>query len=193
MHLWEIINEMAAGADEGWGKSYYHVMPKLIKEKGLKVGAEIGVAYGSHSVAMIQAGVEKLFAVDPYQHDVNGTDGYNLPDGKLFGQEEYEQLYLHALHKIRATGNPFDLIRMPSAEAWSLVRVPLDFVFIDAKHTYEALFHDIFVWKERVRKGGIIAGHDYDHPSYPGIKKAVNEHFKKVHVEDGNVWWTTKR
>jgi hypothetical protein len=192
MALWETINEMSKGAQHGWGLAYYHVLPRLIQERGYKVGAEIGVAYGGHAEAMMKAGLTKLYAVDPYQPDWEGTDGYSLPDGKNFGKEEYEALYLHALHRIRATGNPIDLIRKTSHEAFAIVNEPLNFVFIDAKHTYESLFTDITLWKTKVRKGGIIAGHDYDHPSYPGIRKAVQEHFKKVTLEDGYVWWTVK-
>ncbi len=190
MQLWEIINFMSADAEIGWGKAYYHVMPKLIKDRGLKVGAEIGVAYGGHAVAMFSAGLEKLYAVDPYQPDWFGTDGYSLPDGKSFGMPEYEELYLHALHRLRKLDNPVDLLRMTSHEAFAVVNEKLDFVFIDAKHTYENLYTDIFLWKRKVKKGGIVAGHDYAHPSYPGVKQAVDEHFKKVNTEDGYVWWT---
>jgi hypothetical protein len=192
MELYETINQMSAGADHGWGLAYYHVLPRLIKERNLKVGAEIGVAYGGHAEAMVKAGVQTLYAVDPYQPDWNGTDGYSLPDGTNFGKQEYEELFLHALHRLRRAGNKPDLMRMTSAEAWSIVREPLDFVFIDAKHTYENLYHDIAIWQQRVKPGGIIAGHDFDHPSYPDIRRAVEEHFKKWTVEDGYVWWTVK-
>lgn len=191
MHLFEIINEMSKGADDGWGKAYYHVMPKIIKENGFKVGAEIGVAYGGHAEAMLKAGLERLYAIDPYQPDWTGTDGYTLPDGKHFGVVEYEELYLHALHRLREL-NPIDLIRVTSHEGFAMIPEKLDFVFIDAKHTYENLYTDIYLWKQHVRKGGIIAGHDYDHPSYPGIKQAVDKHFKNVNIEDGFVWWTRK-
>jgi predicted O-methyltransferase YrrM len=192
MKLYEIIDQMSASAQSGWGQSYYHVLPKLIKERKYKSGAEIGVAFGGHSEALILAGVEYLYAVDSYQPDWAGTDGYSLPDGKNFGKPEYEELYLHALHRLRKLQNPIDLLRITSHEAFAIVPGNLDFVFIDAKHTYENLYTDIFLWKTKVRKGGIIAGHDYDHPSYPGIRKAVQAHFKKVNIEDGFVWWTEK-
>lgn len=37
----------------------------------------------------------------------------------------------------------------------------LDFVYIDADHTYEAVVADINDWKGKVKKGGYIAGHDF--------------------------------
>ena len=48
----------------------------------------------------------------------------------------------------------------------------LDFVFIDADHTYEAVKRDISAWWPKVKSGGVLAGHDYDET---GVKKAVDE------------------
>jgi len=37
----------------------------------------------------------------------------------------------------------------------------LDFVYIDADHSYNAVKEDIAAWAPKVRRGGIVAGHDY--------------------------------
>lgn len=52
----------------------------------------------------------------------------------------------------------------------------LDFVFIDACHEYEAVKDDILVWLPKVKKNGILAGHDYYAPT-PGVIQAVDEIF----------------
>ena len=203
MQLYETINIMSAGAEEGWGNAYYHVLPKLINERGYKIGAEIGVAYGGNSESILKnTNVDRLYSIDPYQPDWWGTDGYSLPgarnngiisQGKNFGYEEYEELYLHAMHRLRkynGKGERSIFLRDSSHAAWAkLQNEELDFVFIDAKHTYEDLFTDINLWQKRVRFGGIVSGHDYDHPNYPGIKRAVDQIFGTVNKEDGNIWW----
>ena len=51
----------------------------------------------------------------------------------------------------------------------------LDFVFIDAGHSYEEVRQDIKTWLPKVKQGGWLAGHDYNAPSFPGVSKAVNE------------------
>jgi hypothetical protein len=193
MDLWKVIDTMAEGSIDGWGKAYYHVLPSIINQMGLKTGAEIGVAYGGHSEAMLKhTAIETLYSIDPYKPDWNGTDGYSLPDGKNFGKEEYEELYLHALHRLKKYGDRSKFMRLDSTAAWAKLKsedVKLDFVFIDAKHTFEDLFTDIYIWERLVKKGGLITGHDYGHPSYPGVYQAVRYHFgNNIKLHDGYVW-----
>jgi len=198
METWKIIQKMADeaegvdGSGRGWGPLYYHVMPRIINHFGFTVGAEIGVAFGGHACAILDnTEIKRLYCVDPYTLVFPNTDGYSLPNGQHFTQKEYEELYLLAERRInRERGPRGELIRETSHAAWAMIRGKLDFVFIDARHTYEDLYTDIHIWRQRVRPGGIVAGHDYDHPSYPGIKKAVDEIFGKVNLEDGYVWWT---
>lgn len=62
----------------------------------------------------------------------------------------------------------------------------LDFVFIDADHSYAAVAADIDAWLPKVRKGGIIAGHDYcEWPGF-GVIQAVTERFERVEVWRGS-------
>jgi predicted O-methyltransferase YrrM len=53
----------------------------------------------------------------------------------------------------------------------------LDFVFIDAGHSYNEVKEDIRVWYPKVKEGGVLSGHDYEDPNhpFPDIKKAVDE------------------
>lgn len=53
----------------------------------------------------------------------------------------------------------------------------VDFVFLDAFHSYEEVRNDIAHWLPKVKPGGVLAGHDYfDDPTvWPGVRKAVDE------------------
>jgi hypothetical protein len=48
----------------------------------------------------------------------------------------------------------------------------LDFVFIDARHTFEAVCDDLAAWWPKIKPGGLIAGHEYVHA--PGVRAAVD-------------------
>ena len=73
----------------------------------------------------------------------------------------------------------------------------LDLVFIDACHEYPSIKEDIELWFPKVRKGGIICGHDFG-PAHMGVMKAVRERFKMFDLELDKeiedtliaVWWS---
>jgi predicted O-methyltransferase YrrM len=70
------------------------------------------------------------------------------------------------------------VIRARSDEAAkSIPDGSLDFVFIDADHSYEGCKRDIATWWPKVRAGGVVGGHDYENVDFPkfGVTQAVNE------------------
>lgn len=51
----------------------------------------------------------------------------------------------------------------------------LDLVFVDGAHDFKSVADDIGTWRDKLRKHGIIAFHDYGAPSLPDVKRAVDE------------------
>src|SRR4051794_5373755 len=56
-----------------------------------------------------------------------------------------------------------------------------DFVYIDALHDHDSALEDVTTWYDKVRPGGIIAGHDYVDGTFPegvfGVRSAVDGFF----------------
>ena len=63
-----------------------------------------------------------------------------------------------------------------------------DFIYIDADHSYESVKKDIELYLPKLKKGGIIGGHDYCPYAWPNVIKAVDETIGKP---DGVVWDTS--
>lgn len=65
----------------------------------------------------------------------------------------------------------------------------LDFVFIDADHSYESVKEDIQHWAPKVRPGGWIGGHDYN-KKWPGVIRAVDEAYgaRVKTYQPGSIW-----
>lgn len=57
----------------------------------------------------------------------------------------------------------------------------IDFCFIDGSHEYEDVKADILAYLPKVKKGGILAGHDYD-PAWQGVMRAVDEVIGKENI-----------
>jgi len=89
---------------------------------------------------------------------------------------------------------------MTSVEASTMYEdKSLDLVFIDGNHQFDAVCKDISTWKPKVKKGGMICGHDYlrleDTPQSQ-VKSAVGKMIGFVNLisdetEGGDrcVWW----
>lgn len=58
-----------------------------------------------------------------------------------------------------------------------------DFVFLDGNHDYENVKQELIKFFDILKPGGMIAGHDYGHDSYPGVKQAVDEFCKEKGIE----------
>ena len=58
----------------------------------------------------------------------------------------------------------------------------INFCFIDGSHEYEDVKKDIIAWLPKIKKGGILAGHDYD-VAWSGVIKAVDELLGKENVK----------
>ena len=86
-----------------------------------------------------------------------------------------DDLYNKFMKNMEPVKDTFTVIREDSTKAADLYADnSLDFVFLDADHSYESVKRDITAWLPKVKSGGILAGDDY-HSDFPGVVAAVNE------------------
>jgi hypothetical protein len=142
------------------------------------VGAEIGVQAGVFAAELLSLGPRSLHLIDPWRHWPDDPD-YDR-DGANFAQEEHDRLHQH----VQATlgGAPaVEIHRLTSAGAVGLFAdASLDWVYIDARHTFGAVREDLEAWAPKIAEGGSICGHDYtdhDHARMLGfgVVRAVDE------------------
>ena len=69
-----------------------------------------------------------------------------------------------------------------------------DFVWLDGDHSYENVKEELIRFYDILTPGGMIAGHDYRHEYYPGVKKAVDEFCSErgITVKGGFSFYFTK-
>lgn len=155
-------------------------LPVLLNERGLfGCGVEVGVKEGEFSEAVLTYWRGRhLISIDPWLTDTAEAyvDIANVP------QNQHERFYEGACSRLSRFGERSSVWRMTSLEAAPRIpRYSLDFVYLDARHDFASVLEDLDAWFDRVRPGGIIAGHDYLDGSYAagkfGVKSAVDAFF----------------
>jgi hypothetical protein len=89
-------------------------------------------------------------------------------------------VFRHFIHNVRRAGveDVICPLKMPSVQAADLFEDgTLDFVFLDADHEYEAVRRDLEAWFPKVKRRGVLGGHDYLHANFPGVRRAADEFF----------------
>lgn len=162
----------------------WHVIADLCKERGLRVGAEIGVAEGRFTAALLALCPDvELWAIDDY------APGYKTWMGTQWSQAQQDANRSAFAGVLAANPARVRLIEKPSLEAAEALQdASLDFVFIDADHSYDGVVADIAAWSPKVRDGGWVTGHDFDHLKFPGVVRAVEESFANFFVRDDFTW-----
>ena len=115
----------------------------------------------------------------------------NCPDLHLIGVDLFpDRLRSHRVFDLAAQyADRVTLIEGDTVASAAMVEDgSLDFVFIDADHSYEAVRRDIDAWRSKVRAGGWLGGHDYNR-KFPGVVRAVDFTFgRSVYTLPGSIW-----
>ncbi len=166
-------------------------LPKLFRKLGFKVGAEIGVSTGRYSKVLHRSipGL-KLYCIDPWL----AYDGY------VEQNNEAGQIVLNGCMEVaKARLAPYNcqFIKAFSTDAAKLIKdESLDFVFIDGNHSFEYVIEDIAQWSKKVRKGGIVSGHDFWNSEETPTKRLYLknptplEKMRLCQVKDAVLAWT---
>ena len=135
-----------------------------LDKNNTKFVAEVGVREGYFSKFILDnTSVEKLYAIDPWERN---------PELEHGAQEAFDTCH-RLLHQF---GKRAEMIKDYSPSAAEIFEDEiLDFVYIDGLHDYESVKADIKAFYPKIKKGGIIAGHDYHKGDWPGVYDAVNE------------------
>lgn len=156
-------------------------------------GAEVGVYRGQLSEILLGS-FPHLFLtlVDPWRAHIAPPRGIRGDDWLQYDQGKWDDIYADVLNRIGPTTSRCRVMRMLSDQAAMQIEdKSLDFVYIDADHTYESVRQDIQLWLPKAKR--LIFGHDYggknDRMGVWGVKRAVDEAFgDRVQIRAGLIW-----
>lgn len=145
-------------------------------------GVEVGSYKGEYASEILKRWHGDLYLVDVWEE----LDPKEYED--LSNDTSPKKIYTECIENTKEyTGRCF-MLRLRSEKAVELFPdESLDFVYIDANHKYEYARRDIAIWHPKVRKGGIIAGHDYvcNFDWYKDKNFALNQKDKHIYLNTG--------
>jgi len=155
-------------------------LAKWARDNGWTAGAELGLSMGETTFYLLER-CPGLFltCVDTFA-PVEGGD-------PVYRHEAWDHGRRERAWKGRASGfgGRCKLMEMTTvAAAQHVADGTLDFVYIDADHTFEGVSAGIEAWAPKLKPDGWMTGHDIDRA---GVRAAV-DYFYPEYLQIGLVW-----
>ncbi|MCE9531545.1 MAG: class I SAM-dependent methyltransferase [Planctomycetes bacterium] len=174
------------------------LVPELLRFSSTSFrGAEVGVAEGALSNRLLHCFPTLFLTMVDSWATYSTEHAYRRSgDGHAcLNEQQQAALKALAISNTDFASHRRHILQSDSCEAAeSIADGSLDFVFIDADHTYEAVRKDIHAWWPKVRPNGLMSGHDYDARKDKdgrwGVARAVQD-FARDHKLAVNVFRRT--
>jgi hypothetical protein len=154
-------------------------------ETFVEVGAWLGKSTNHLATKIKESGKDiKFVAVDTWK----GTEDEELHQDIVNNSFGGDIFYEFMDNTVLSNNYPnINLIKDTSHNAASLFQNnSIDFIMIDAGHSYQDVIDDINYWYHKVKPGGIISGDDYG--VFGGVTQAANEFFYSQFTEGFRSW-----
>jgi hypothetical protein len=155
----------------------------LKSDFSLGIGVEVGTFKGEYSKEILQRWDGQLFMIDVW--DELGDEYADSSNHKNFEGGVYSE----CMKNIRGFEDRAIMIRAKSHIASKFFGDnSLDFVYIDANHSYEFVKEDINLWYPKVKKGGWVMGHDYlklNWSNPPYTENGIDKHIWLISDNEG--------
>ena len=148
------------------------------------LGVEVGVRKGDFTKILLEGWTgSTIHAVDPWMEQ----------DASVYDEKihDHDENFIDAMNTLGPYEERVKVHRMLSTEAAKEIGdESVDFVYVDANHSYAAVKEDLEIWYKKIKPGGMLMGDDYH--LYPeedkfnsmfGVKKAVDGDFLA-----GKIW-----
>jgi predicted O-methyltransferase YrrM len=160
---------LARGAVPAISTSVTEAETKVLQQLAAAAGniLEVGSAFGYSAIAMALANpAAHVTAVDPH----NQLGSHPIAGGS-------REVMAGNLEAYGVAGRVTMLVTTSQQALPGLEPGSFDLVFIDADHVEAAVAHDVQWALKLLRVGGVLACHDLDEGSCPGVRAALDKAF----------------
>jgi predicted O-methyltransferase YrrM len=170
------VKQIAVALDpltQGWFHHGDQILA-LVEKHHPKVCVELGTWQGASAIPVARA-IRRwggtLTCVDTWGGSIDGDPSNTQP-----------WMLLSCVRNMKQAGVSGNVRLIPSTTADAALwwNEPIDYLYVDADHTYEGVKADLWAWVPHLKPGGILLGDDYGSRIFPGVAEAWDE-FERVH------------
>lgn len=144
-----------------------------LKARKNLICAEIGTWEGENALDILKnlPKIKKLYLIDPWEEYPKYVKT----------KKEVNNALTKTLKRLNRYNHKIEIIRKYSEEGIKELPNNMDFIYIDGNHKYEYVKKDVELCYKKLRKGGILAGHDISW--WTGVSKAFCEFTTKYKLD----------
>jgi len=165
------VTQIAVALDpltQGWFH-HGHKILELVEQHKPKVCVELGAWMGASAIPV-------ALAVRRWGGTVTCVDTWGgAVDGDPSNMQPWMLLTCARNMKQAGVSGQVRLIPATTAEAAQWWTEPIDYLYVDADHSYDGVMADLRAWLPHVKPGGIVLGDDYGSNVYPGVQAAWDD------------------
>ena len=152
---------------------------EILGNKRNLICAEIGSFEGDHALFMLETlpNIKTLYLIDPWE-------SYSYYHDNMGDQQKLNNAYNKTLKKLKKYKDKTVIIKKFSHEALKDLPGDLDYIYIDGNHDYKFVKEDMENYYKKLRKGGILGGHDIEKE---GVTKAFCEFIAKNKIKNPRI------
>ncbi len=149
-------------------------MERYFKNKKVS-GLELGVQSGLNSISILnRLNIQKLYLVDAWTDYIHDKYTFEI-------QYKY---YLSTMKTFQDNDKTCIIKGLSEIISKHFVDNSLDFIYLDANHSYAFIYQDLCSWGKKVKTGGVISGHDvFNCPDVlSAVKKWSNDNHYNFYI-----------
>jgi hypothetical protein len=155
------------------------------------VVVEVGVFEGENAERIIRnLGIKRIYLIDPYKYEKTDCS-YTSKTDLCLAKEKMKK-------RLSKYGNKIIFIKRSSIKSLNSIPDNCDYIYIDGNHNYKNVKEDIKNYYNKVKDGGILAGHNIENGGYyknNGVTQAFVEFVAKKNLKPfiaNKDWWIIK-
>ncbi len=164
---WKVANQVPGWFTEVSAAAHFTVIAELRPNSIVEIGSYLGRSTVFYAKCLEVLGIDgRVTAIDPHTGDRQHLE--NLGVEKLTSFEMFEQHL--ATTNVAQRVHPIVAPSHEASKGWSQ---PIDFLFIDGWHSYEAVVEDGHDWIQHLSDQGVVVFDDATR--YPDVRQAIDD------------------